>query len=308
VDNPVISHDFVRTLSKKIRAAFGKEVPHTQVLDMIAESLNWRTDALMHKLKSATSAETGREAPDSIGDETLRRWVILRSWRQSERAAATVFEALPKGAAPVSRTMTEDCVASFLAVCRIALGDMQGAHEALADVVSDNPSVALTRCLYLYKRFGETAELRSELTRIGRAWPEVSDLVNYPRTYDVDGLEERIAVIGHESEFLEDWESLIQEAFTHLAEPGFLGLTYRMFLDGNQIPTGLDQSVGDDTLMCLFDGQRRKMMKRYLESKYGMSPADYRAYWGLPDDYPMVAPGYAAEKGMIGRAAPTDPS
>jgi predicted transcriptional regulator len=81
-----------------------------------------------------------------------------------------------------------------------------------------------------------------------------------------------------------------------------------MFLDGQKIPTGLDQSVADDTLMCLFDGQRRKMLKRYLETKYGMTPADYRAYWGLPDDYPMVAPGYAAEKGIAVRSDMSNPS
>lgn len=55
-------------------------------------------------------------------------------------------------------------------------------------------------------------------------------------------------------------------------------------------------SVKPDYLVCLEDGQKLKMLKRYLMTKYGMTPDEYRAKWGLPSDYPMVAPSYAERR------------
>lgn len=52
-------------------------------------------------------------------------------------------------------------------------------------------------------------------------------------------------------------------------------------------------SVKPDYIVCLEDGKKLKMLKRHLATSYGMSPAEYRAKWGLPADYPMVAPNYA---------------
>lgn len=58
----------------------------------------------------------------------------------------------------------------------------------------------------------------------------------------------------------------------------------------------INKSVHDDFIICLEDGKKLKMLKRYLRSTYGMSPDDYRKRWGLPPDYPMVAPSYAARR------------
>ena len=58
----------------------------------------------------------------------------------------------------------------------------------------------------------------------------------------------------------------------------------------------LNKSVQDDFIVCLEDGKKLKMLKRYLRSTYNMSPDDYRKKWGLPADYPMVAPSYAARR------------
>ena len=55
-------------------------------------------------------------------------------------------------------------------------------------------------------------------------------------------------------------------------------------------------SVKPDYIICLDDGKKLKMLKRHLMTHYGMTPDDYRAKWGLPDDYPMVAPNYAARR------------
>lgn len=52
-------------------------------------------------------------------------------------------------------------------------------------------------------------------------------------------------------------------------------------------------SVKPDYLVCLEDGKKLKMLKRYLRTHHNMSPEEYRARWGLPDTYPMVAPNYA---------------
>ena len=51
-----------------------------------------------------------------------------------------------------------------------------------------------------------------------------------------------------------------------------------------------------DYIVCLEDGKKLKMLKRYLRSRYNMSPDEYRRRWGLAPDYPMVAPAYAARR------------
>jgi predicted transcriptional regulator len=58
----------------------------------------------------------------------------------------------------------------------------------------------------------------------------------------------------------------------------------------------IKKSVTPDHIVCLEDGKKLKMLKRYLRSRYKMSPDDYRARWNLAPDYPMVAPNYAARR------------
>ena len=53
------------------------------------------------------------------------------------------------------------------------------------------------------------------------------------------------------------------------------------------------KSVTPDYLICLEDGRKLKMLKRYLRSRYDMTPEEYRARWNLSAEYPMVAPNYA---------------
>lgn len=55
-------------------------------------------------------------------------------------------------------------------------------------------------------------------------------------------------------------------------------------------------SVKPDYLVCLEDGKKLKMLKRYLRTNYDMSPEEYRERWNLPADYPMVAPNYAEKR------------
>jgi len=56
------------------------------------------------------------------------------------------------------------------------------------------------------------------------------------------------------------------------------------------------RSIQHDHIVCLEDGKKLKMLKRYLRSRYDLSPEDYRRRWGLPPDYPMVAPAYAERR------------
>lgn len=63
----------------------------------------------------------------------------------------------------------------------------------------------------------------------------------------------------------------------------------------------VEESVRSNFLVCLEDGRKLKMLKRHLRATYNMSPAEYRAKWGLPSDYPMVAPNYAKERAAFAR-------
>lgn len=61
------------------------------------------------------------------------------------------------------------------------------------------------------------------------------------------------------------------------------------------------KSITDDYLICLEDGKKFKSLKRHLRSKYDMSPEEYREKWGLPHDYPMVAPSYARQRSKLAK-------
>jgi predicted transcriptional regulator len=61
------------------------------------------------------------------------------------------------------------------------------------------------------------------------------------------------------------------------------------------------RSIGEDYLICLEDGRKFKSLKRHLRSKYNLSPDEYRSKWGLPKDYPMVAPSYAKARSALAK-------
>src|SRR4051795_11038982 len=63
----------------------------------------------------------------------------------------------------------------------------------------------------------------------------------------------------------------------------------------------IKKSVFPDYIVCLEDGKKLKMLKRHLQTSYGLSPDAYRAKWGLPKDYPMVAPNYAATRSGLAK-------
>jgi predicted transcriptional regulator len=60
-------------------------------------------------------------------------------------------------------------------------------------------------------------------------------------------------------------------------------------------------SVKPEYIVCLEDGKKLKMLKRYLKTKHNMSAADYREKWNLPNDYPMIAPNYAKKRSALAK-------
>jgi predicted transcriptional regulator len=63
----------------------------------------------------------------------------------------------------------------------------------------------------------------------------------------------------------------------------------------------ISRSIQPDFIVCLEDGKKLKMLKRYLAARYNMTPEAYRRRWGLPPDYPMVAPSYATRRSEFAR-------
>ena len=63
----------------------------------------------------------------------------------------------------------------------------------------------------------------------------------------------------------------------------------------------LKRSITSDYLVCLEDGKKFKSLKRHLRTQYGMTPEQYRDKWGLPPDYPMVAPNYAVARSQLAK-------
>ena len=63
----------------------------------------------------------------------------------------------------------------------------------------------------------------------------------------------------------------------------------------------MKKSVTPDYIVCLEDGKKLKMLKRHLKTSYNLTPDEYRERWGLPRDYPMVAPNYAKHRSNLAK-------
>ena len=64
----------------------------------------------------------------------------------------------------------------------------------------------------------------------------------------------------------------------------------------------IKKSVTPDFIICLEDGKKLKMLRRHLKTAYDMSPEEYRQRWGLPSNYPMVAPNYARQRSKLAKS------
>ena len=90
-----------------------------------------------------------------------------------------------------------------------------------------------------------------------------------------------------------DLPSLITNVYNALAN---LGETPVVEEAKPQPAVAVRNSVKPDYIVCLEDGKKLKMLKRYIRTNFNLSPEEYRARWGLPADYPMVAPSYAEKR------------
>lgn len=92
--------------------------------------------------------------------------------------------------------------------------------------------------------------------------------------------------------------------------PEIIGNVYKALLDIAESEGGaalepavpIKKSVTPDYIICLEDGKKFKMLRRHLLNNYGLTPDEYRARWGLPSNYPMVAPNYANKRSELAKS------
>lgn len=106
------------------------------------------------------------------------------------------------------------------------------------------------------------------------------------------------AHVAHNNVAVQDLPGLIREVYQTLANVGEPPVKEP---ERPQPAVPIKKSVTPDYLVCLEDGKKLKMLKRHLKTAYDMSPEDYRERWGLPSDYPMVAPNYAKQRSKLAK-------
>lgn len=80
-----------------------------------------------------------------------------------------------------------------------------------------------------------------------------------------------------------------------------VGVESALHADRPKPAVPIKKSVMPDYIVCLEDGKQLKMLKRHLKTAYNMTPEEYRERWGLPSDYPMVAPEYAKKRSALAK-------
>jgi predicted transcriptional regulator len=105
------------------------------------------------------------------------------------------------------------------------------------------------------------------------------------------------AHVSNNSVTVEDVPTLIQNVYGALA-----GLGVAPQVEEKPGPAvSIRSSVKNDHIVCLEDGKKMKMLKRHLMTDHGLTPAEYRARWSLPADYPMVSPDYAEKRRALAK-------
>ena len=107
------------------------------------------------------------------------------------------------------------------------------------------------------------------------------------------------AYVGNNTVSATDLPSLIQSV--HKALAGVSTGVEAVEAAPKEPAVSIKKSITSDFLICLEDGRKFKSLKRHLRTKYNLSPEDYRAKWGLANDYPMVAPSYALARSNLAK-------
>jgi predicted transcriptional regulator len=107
------------------------------------------------------------------------------------------------------------------------------------------------------------------------------------------------AYVANNSVAANDIPSLINQVHAALLQVS--GGRGELPLEAAKPAISVKKSIAPDYLVCLEDGKKFKSLKRHLRSQYNMTPEQYRDKWGLPADYPMVAPNYAAARSQLAK-------
>ncbi|MDD9910820.1 MAG: MucR family transcriptional regulator [Ahrensia sp.] len=96
-----------------------------------------------------------------------------------------------------------------------------------------------------------------------------------------------------------DLSTLIKDVYNAL--DAVSGSAQEPVVEKQKPAVSIKKSLGREYLICLEDGKKFKSLKRHLKTHYDLSPEEYREKWGLPADYPMVAPAYAEERSRLAK-------
>jgi len=122
---------------------------------------------------------------------------------------------------------------------------------------------------------------------------------NSPSTGHIDFTTEIVAAyVSNNSVAATELPALIESVYRAL---GQLGTPAAAPVEEQKPAVPLKKSVTPEYIICLEDGKKFKSLKRHLRTSYGMTPDAYREKWGLPKDYPMVAPAYAAARSELAK-------
>ncbi|HWK45383.1 MAG TPA: MucR family transcriptional regulator [Stellaceae bacterium] len=106
------------------------------------------------------------------------------------------------------------------------------------------------------------------------------------------------AHVSNNAVSVDDLPGLINQVYRSLAS---MGTPVEPIPEKPQPAVSIKKSIHPDYIVCLEDGKKLKMLKRHLKTSYNMTPEDYRERWGLPPDYPMVAPNYARQRSRLAK-------
>jgi len=107
------------------------------------------------------------------------------------------------------------------------------------------------------------------------------------------------AYVSHNALSVNDLPKLIADV--HAALRGLRGDVAPEVIEELKPAVPVKKSIAADYIICLEDGKKFKSLKRHLRTHYDMSPEEYRDKWGLPADYPMVAPNYSATRSRLAK-------
>ncbi len=122
--------------------------------------------------------------------------------------------------------------------------------------------------------------------------PESSELLALTTNIVASHVANNLVAVG-------ELPKLIQQVYSALASVGNAAAAAPAPRPQPVVP--IKKSITPDYIICLEDGKKLKMLKRHLKTRYNITPDEYRERWGLPPDYPMVAPNYAAQRSELAK-------